>query len=133
MKMVFVKEESEENTSEPETWRIKHEEPETCRIKHEEPETWRIKHEEPETWRIKHEEPETWRIKHEEPETSDIIIISKFEAKTEWSDFSFVKLSYTIHSLTAGGAYGTGNIAFPWLPVLLLLLLFFYMQYTEKR
>ncbi len=67
--MVFVKEESEENTSEPETWRIKHEEPETWRIKHEEPETWRIKHEEPETQIIKHEEPETWRIKREEPET----------------------------------------------------------------
>ncbi len=65
MKMMFVKEESEENMS-------------------------------PETWRIKQEEPETWRIKHEEPETWDIIIISKFEAKTEWSDFSFVKLSYTI-------------------------------------
>ncbi len=43
MKMVFVK---EENTSEPETWRIKHEEPETWRIKHEEPETWRIQHKE---------------------------------------------------------------------------------------
>ncbi len=36
MKMVFVKEEIEEDTSEPETWRIKHEEPETWRIKHEE-------------------------------------------------------------------------------------------------
>ncbi|KAF4116502.1 hypothetical protein G5714_003991 [Onychostoma macrolepis] len=70
--MVFVKEESEENMSEPETWRIKQEESETCRIKHEEPETWRIKHEEPETWRIKHEEPETCRIKHEEPETCRI-------------------------------------------------------------
>ncbi len=46
MKMLFVKEEREENTTEPETWRIKHEEPETWRIKHEEPETWRIKHEE---------------------------------------------------------------------------------------
>ncbi|XP_058625375.1 oocyte zinc finger protein XlCOF8.4-like [Onychostoma macrolepis] len=46
--MVFVKEESEEDISEPETWRIKHEEPETWRIKHEEPETWRIKQEEPE-------------------------------------------------------------------------------------
>ncbi|KTF75165.1 hypothetical protein cypCar_00031672 [Cyprinus carpio] len=34
--MMFVKEESEENTSEVETWRIKHEEPETWRIKHEE-------------------------------------------------------------------------------------------------
>ncbi len=66
MKMVFVK---KENTSEPETWRIKHEEPEPCRIKKEEPETWRIKHEEPETWRIKHEEPVTWRIRHEDPET----------------------------------------------------------------
>ncbi len=60
VKMVFVKEESEEKTSEPETWRIKQEEPETCRIKHEEPETWRIKHEEPETWRIKHEEQGGW-------------------------------------------------------------------------
>ncbi len=38
MKMVFVKEESEENMSEPETWRIKHEEPETWRIKQEEEE-----------------------------------------------------------------------------------------------
>ncbi|KAL1279126.1 hypothetical protein QQF64_025799, partial [Cirrhinus molitorella] len=46
LKMVFVKEESEENTSEPESYRIKHEEPETWRIKHEKPETWRIKQEE---------------------------------------------------------------------------------------
>ncbi len=68
MKMAFVKHESEENTSEPETWRIKHEEPEPCRIKHEEPEPCRIKHEEPEPCRIKHEEPEPCRIKHEEPE-----------------------------------------------------------------
>ncbi|XP_043085840.1 zinc finger protein 570-like [Puntigrus tetrazona] len=44
--MVFVKEESEENMREPETWRIKQEEPEILRIKHEEPERWRIKHEE---------------------------------------------------------------------------------------
>ncbi len=44
VKMVFVKEESEENMSEPEPLKIKHEEPEPCRIKHEEPETWRIKH-----------------------------------------------------------------------------------------
>ncbi|XP_059358984.1 uncharacterized protein LOC132097348 isoform X6 [Carassius carassius] len=50
--MVFVK---EENTTQPETCRIKHEEPEPRRIKHEEPETCRIK-QEPETWRIKHEE-----------------------------------------------------------------------------
>ncbi len=64
--MVFVKEESEENTSEPETWRIKHEEQEPCRIKHEEPETWRIQHKEQEPCRIKQEEPETWRIKQEE-------------------------------------------------------------------
>ncbi len=47
VKMLFVK---EENTSEPETCRIKHEEPE--------PEPRIIKHEEP--------EPEPWRIKHEE-------------------------------------------------------------------
>ncbi len=38
VKMVFVKEEREENTTEPETWRIKHEEPETWRINNEEPE-----------------------------------------------------------------------------------------------
>jgi len=60
VKMVFVKEESEENTSEPETWRIKHEEPETWRIKHEEPETWRIKQEEPEPCRIKQKEQGGW-------------------------------------------------------------------------
>ncbi len=52
VKMVFVKEESEENMSEPETWRIKHEEPETWRINHEEPETWRIKHEEQGGWSL---------------------------------------------------------------------------------
>ncbi len=80
MKMVFVKEEREENTTEPETWRIKHEEPETWRIKHEDPETWRIKQEEPEPQRIKHEEPETWRIKHEEPETRRI----KHEEPETW-------------------------------------------------
>ncbi len=57
VKMVFVK---EENTSEPETWRIKQEEPETWRIKHEETKTCRIKQEEPETWRIKHEEQGGW-------------------------------------------------------------------------
>ncbi len=50
VKMVFVKEESEENTSEPETCRIEHEEPETCRKKHEEPETCRIKQEEEGGW-----------------------------------------------------------------------------------
>ncbi len=56
VKMLFVKEEREENMSEPETWRIKHEEPEPepCRIKQEEPEP------EPETWRIKHEEQGGW-------------------------------------------------------------------------
>ncbi len=53
-------------------------------------------------------------------------IISKFAEKTERSDFSFVKLYYIkhlnetkpadglnemqIHSLTAGGAYGTAAI-----------------------
>ncbi len=47
VKMVFVK---EENTSEPETWRIKPEEPEPWRIKQEEPEPWRIKHEEQGGW-----------------------------------------------------------------------------------
>ncbi len=57
VKMLFVK---EENTSEPETWRIKHEESETCRIKQEESETCRIKQEEPETWRIKQEEQGGW-------------------------------------------------------------------------
>ncbi len=62
VKMVFVKEEREEDMSEPETWRIKHEEPETWRIKHEEPETCRIKHEEPETCRIKHEEQGGWSL-----------------------------------------------------------------------
>ncbi|KAL0199120.1 hypothetical protein M9458_007660, partial [Cirrhinus mrigala] len=36
VKMVFVKEESEEDMNEPEPWRIKQEEPETWRIKHEE-------------------------------------------------------------------------------------------------
>ncbi|XP_052406019.1 histone H3.v1 isoform X1 [Carassius gibelio] len=66
--MEFVKEEREENTSEPET-RIKQEEPETWKMEHEEPETWKIEHEEPETWKIEHEEPETWKIEHEEPET----------------------------------------------------------------
>ncbi len=64
VKMLFVKEESEENMSEPKPWRIKHEEPETepepRRIKQEEPEPCRIKHEEPET------EPEPRRIKHED-------------------------------------------------------------------
>ncbi|KAL1279211.1 hypothetical protein QQF64_025884 [Cirrhinus molitorella] len=58
-------EESEEDMSEPEPWRIKREEPETWRIK-QESETWRIKQDEPETWRIKQEDPESWRIKHEE-------------------------------------------------------------------
>ncbi len=57
VKMLFVK---EENTSEPEPCRIKHEEPEPCRIKHEEPEPCRIKHEEPEP------EPEPRIIKHED-------------------------------------------------------------------
>ncbi len=52
VKMMFVKEEREENMSEPETWRIKHEEPETWRINHEEPETWRIKHEEQGGWSL---------------------------------------------------------------------------------
>ncbi len=52
VKMVFVKEESEENMIKPEPWRIKHEEPE--------PEPRIIKQEEPEP------EPETWRIKQEE-------------------------------------------------------------------
>ncbi|XP_026053734.1 involucrin-like isoform X3 [Carassius auratus] len=69
--MEFVKEEREENTSEPET-RIKQEEPETWKMEHEEPETWKIEHEEPETWKIEHEEPETWKIEHEEPETCKI-------------------------------------------------------------
>ncbi len=36
MKMVFVKEESEENTSKPEPRRIKQEEPEPLGIKHDE-------------------------------------------------------------------------------------------------
>ncbi len=63
VKMVFVK---EENMSEPEPCRIKHEEPETGKIKHEEPEPGKIKHEEPEPGKIKHEEPEPGRIKHEE-------------------------------------------------------------------
>ncbi|KAF4115418.1 hypothetical protein G5714_002907 [Onychostoma macrolepis] len=66
--MVFVKEEREEEMSEPEPWGIKQEEPEPCRIKHEEPEPWIIKQEEPEPCRIKHEEPEPWIIKQEEPE-----------------------------------------------------------------
>ncbi len=65
VKMVFVKEESEENMIEQETWRIKQEEPEPMKIKQEEPETWRIKQEEPETWRIKQEEPEPRKIKQE--------------------------------------------------------------------
>ncbi len=64
MKMVFVKEESEENMIKPETCRIKHEEPEPepepCRIKHEEPEICRIKNKEPEP------KPEPWRIKHKD-------------------------------------------------------------------
>ncbi len=51
VKMVFVK---EENTSEPEPCRIKHEEPEPRIIKQEEPEP------EPEPWRIKHEEQGGW-------------------------------------------------------------------------
>ncbi len=42
MKMVVVKEESEENTNEQETWRIKHEEPETWRIKQEEQRGWTL-------------------------------------------------------------------------------------------
>ncbi|KAL0199055.1 hypothetical protein M9458_007595, partial [Cirrhinus mrigala] len=46
VKMVFVKEESEKNTIEPEPWRIKQEEPEPLRINNEEPETRRIKLEE---------------------------------------------------------------------------------------
>ncbi len=37
VKMVFVK---EENMSEPEPLKIKHEEPEPCRIKHEEQGGW---------------------------------------------------------------------------------------------
>ncbi len=67
VKMVFVK---EENTSEPETWRIKHEEPEPepSRINQEEPEHFIIKQEEPEPGRINQEEPEPCRIKQEEPE-----------------------------------------------------------------
>ncbi len=48
--MVFVKEESEENMSGPETWRIKHEESETLTIKQEETETWIIKCEEQGGW-----------------------------------------------------------------------------------
>ncbi len=80
VKMVFVK---EENTSEPESWRIKQEEPEPRRIKQEEPEPQRIKHKEPETCRIKYEEPETWRIKYEEPETWRI----KHEEQGGWSFF----------------------------------------------
>ncbi len=40
MKMVFVKEEREEDTSEPELWRIKQEEPEPWIIKHEEHGGW---------------------------------------------------------------------------------------------
>ncbi len=82
VKMLFVK---EENTSEPEPCRIKHEqpEPEPWRIKHEEPEPWRIKHEEPEPWRIKQEEPEPRRIKHEEPEPR----IIKHEDYGGWSLF----------------------------------------------
>ncbi len=51
---------SEENTSEPEPWRIKHDEPEHRRIKHDEPEPRRIKQEEPEPWRIKHDEQGGW-------------------------------------------------------------------------
>ncbi len=31
-------------------------------------------------------------------------IISKFEGKTEWFDFSFVKVETQIHSLPAGGS-----------------------------
>ncbi|KAL1246777.1 hypothetical protein QQF64_034269 [Cirrhinus molitorella] len=46
--MVFVKEESEEHMSEPETWKIKQEEAVTCRIKIEESETYGIKQEEQE-------------------------------------------------------------------------------------
>ncbi len=76
VKMLFVK---EENTSEPETCRIKHEEPE--------PKPWRIKHEEPEPCRIKHEEqetePEPRIIKHEEPEPR----IIKHEDYGGWSLF----------------------------------------------
>ncbi len=62
VKMVFVKEEREEDISEPETWRIKHEELETCRIKHEEPEPRIIKHEETETCRIKQEDHGGWSL-----------------------------------------------------------------------
>ncbi len=62
VKMVFVKEEREENTIEPEPCRIKQEEPEPRIIKQEEPEPCRIKQEEPEPepCRIKQEEPEGW-------------------------------------------------------------------------
>ncbi len=62
VKMVFVKEESEENTIKPQYFRMKQEEPEPCRNKQEEPELWRIKQEEPEPWRIKQDEPEPCRI-----------------------------------------------------------------------
>ncbi|XP_073692130.1 uncharacterized protein [Garra rufa] len=58
VKMVFVKEESEEDMNEPEPWKIKQEELEPCRIKQEEPDTSRIVHEEPEACGIKHEERE---------------------------------------------------------------------------
>ncbi len=60
MKM-FVK---EENTSEPEPCRIKHEEPEPepCRIKQEEPEPRIVKHEEPEPRIIKHEDHGGWSL-----------------------------------------------------------------------
>ncbi len=54
VKMVFVKEESEENMIKPEPCRIKQEEPEP------EPETLRIKQEEPEPWRIKQEAQGGW-------------------------------------------------------------------------
>ncbi len=50
VKMVFVKEEREENMIEQETWRIKQEEPEPRIIKQEEPEPRIIKQEEQGGW-----------------------------------------------------------------------------------
>ncbi len=101
VKMVFVK---EENTSEPETWRIKHEEPkpriikyevpepEPCRINHEKPEPRIIKYEQPEPRIIKYEEPEpeTCRIKQEEPEPEPRII--KHEDHGGWSFSSLIMI-----------------------------------------
>ncbi len=56
VKMVFVKEESEENMIKLEPCRIKHEEPET------EPEPRIIKHEEPEPRIIKHDDHGGWSL-----------------------------------------------------------------------